>query len=144
MDRDYRGRKKKGTAAPAHNRLTMARSDSHDRMDLAALVATFFVHEIVLLLVAGCVSAGVMVLKDLPHPNLPSKRIFSFPFPLLLLTAASSFSLGSLFLFFLKTGAVLFGSGYVLGGLPGAALATIRVNAAWLVLAGGLLGVAFG
>ena len=202
-------------------------------LGLAALVATFFVHEIVLLLVAGCVSAGVMVLKDLPHPNLPSKRIFSFPFPLLLLTAASSFSLGSLFLFFLKTGAVLFGSGYVLlaylkadlvehwhwltsaqlldavavgqftpgplsstatfigyvlGGLPGAAvatlgiflpafafvalmgsvtvqfarpaltngptvtlflvgvaiLATIRINAAWLVLAGGLLGVAFG
>jgi len=251
-------------------------------LGLAALVAAFFVHEIVLLLVAGCVSAGVMALEDFlrkgkgedalerqaaapgndsPHPKPPSKKTLSLSLPLLLLTSASSFSLTSLFLFFLKTGAILFGSGYVLlaflkadlverwhwltsaqlldavavgqftpgplsstatfigyvlGGLPGAAvatlgiflpafafaalmgpfvprlrrsrplgafldgvnvaalalmgsvtlqfarpaltngptvtlflvgvaiLATIRINAAWLVLAGGLLGVAFG
>jgi chromate transporter len=102
-------------------------------LGLAALVAAFFVHEIVLLVAAGCVSAGVMVLEDLlrkgkrgapatvspqraegAEPHAPSKKIFSLPFPLLLLTAASSFSLSSLFLFFLKTGAILFGSGYVL------------------------------
>ena len=109
-------------------------------LGLAAFVGAFFVHEIVLLLVAGCVSAGVMALEDLlrkgkkasapPPPQRtsarnaaessdpPSKKIFflSFPLPLplLLLTTISSFSLSSLFLFFLKTGAVLFGSGYVL------------------------------
>ena len=104
-------------------------------LGLAALAGAFVVHEIVLLLVAGFVSAGVMALEDLlrkgkrgtpvqgspksanvipaPH-NPPSKKILSLPLPLLLLTTISSFSLGSLFLFFLKTGAVLFGSGYVL------------------------------
>jgi chromate transporter len=119
-------------------------------LGLGALVAAFFVHEILLLVASGCVSVGVMALEDLLRkgrgsdarrnesarasvvdadnltdsaarpdnapapPNPPSKKIFSLPFPLLLLTAASSFSLSSLFLFFLKTGAILFGSGYVL------------------------------
>jgi chromate transporter len=131
-------------------------------LGLAALAATFFVHEIVLLLVAGCVSAGVMASEDLlrkgksdadapapparasdaelngatggaaapenasPSPEPLSKRsslLFlplslskkSLFLPLFALGAPlSSFSLTSLFLFFLKTGAVLFGSGYVL------------------------------
>jgi chromate transporter len=121
-------------------------------LGLAALVAAFFVHEIVLLLVAGGVSAGVMALEDLlrtgrgsgarghpaaressvdavdladgatpqgnapASPKPPSKKIpsLSLAFPLLFLTSVSSFSLTSLFLFFLKTGAILFGSGYVL------------------------------
>jgi chromate transporter len=115
-------------------------------LGLAALAATFFVHELVLLLVAGCVSAGVMASEDLlrrgksdatalappervegAEPHVPSKKSFlplsvslslskkSLFVPLFALGAPlSSFSLTSLFLFFLKTGAVLFGSGYVL------------------------------
>ena len=111
---------------------------------LAALLATFFVHELVLLLVAGCVSAGVAASEDFlrrgksdatalappehvesAEPHAPSRKsspksslplskksfflpLFSLGIPL------SSFSLTSLFFFFLKTGAVLFGSGYVL------------------------------
>jgi len=59
---------------------------------------------------------------DAPASPKPlSKRSFllslplSLPLPLLLPAAISfSFSLSSLFLFFLKTGAILFGSGYVL------------------------------
>jgi chromate transporter len=119
----------------------------------AALAAAFFVHEFVLLVAAGCVSAGVMKIEDLlrrargappqppakpgggapandadaaapvlardeaARPSPPSKKsLSSFFFPLLFSSAAvsSSFSLSSLFLFFLKTGAILFGSGYVL------------------------------
>jgi chromate transporter len=101
-------------------------------LGLTALAASFVVHELVLLLVAGLISAGVMALKDFlrrgkndadapaPHgrvegaqPHALSKK--SFFVPLFALGAPlSSFSLTSLFLFFLKTGAVLFGSGYVL------------------------------
>ncbi len=128
-------------------------------LGLAVLAATFFVNELVLLLVAGCVSVGVTTLEDLRRrgrgegtserpaahtssasadgpaaadagpaspegadgasPHAPSKK--SLPkssllfLPLFSLAAPlSSFSLTSLFLFFLKTGAVLFGSGYVL------------------------------
>jgi chromate transporter len=116
-------------------------------LGLAALAATFFVHELVLLLVAGCLSTGVMAQEDLlgkgkwgtgaeappsredgASSHAPSKKsspkssllllplskkslflpLFSLGVPL------SSFSLTSLFLFFLKTGAVLFGTGYVL------------------------------
>ncbi len=123
----------------------------------AALVAAFFVHEFLLLLIAGCVSVGVMAIEDLlrrvrgagaqapaeqsggrgpdesaggaaagahlardgsAQPSSPSKKSPSSLFlsPLLFSSAAisSSFSLSSLFLFFLKTGAILFGSGYVL------------------------------
>src|SRR6202142_3831656 len=114
-------------------------------LGLATLAATFFVHQLVLLLVAGCVSAGVSTFKDFPRrvrgagavapappgrvegaePHAPSKKSSlksslplskkSFFLPLFALgTPLSSFSLTSLFLFFLKTGAVLFGSGYVL------------------------------
>jgi chromate transporter len=133
-------------------------------LGLAALLATYFVHELVLLLVAGCVSAGVTVSVDFlrrekgtgatntaaaragtgasgdaggagvtgrgdgsesaPVPPQPLSKKSSLPpslskkslfVPLFALGAPlSSFSLTSLFLFFLKTGAVLFGSGYVL------------------------------
>jgi chromate transporter len=54
------------------------------------------------------------------RPHAPSKKSSSslwFSFPLLFSSGAissSSFSLSTLFLFFLKTGAILFGSGYVL------------------------------
>jgi chromate transporter len=122
-------------------------------LGLAALVAAFFVHEIVLLVASGCVSVGGMVIEDLlrkgkrgtlapavsertsgadadgptgaspkagdapasPKPLSKKSFLLSLPVPLLLPAAiSSSFSLTSLFLFFLKTGAVLFGSGYVL------------------------------
>lgn len=103
-------------------------------LGLAALAAAFFVHEILLLVVSGCVSVGVMAFEDLlgkgrgrdsttqagkdpAPPRPPSKKssILSLSLPLLLPAAiSSSFSLTSLFLFFLKTGAILFGSGYVL------------------------------
>src|ERR1017187_1350372 len=90
-------------------------------LGLAALLATFFVHELVLLLVSGLVSAFVSVIFLGPQPL--SKKSFlplflskkSFFVPVFALSVPfSSFSLTSLFLFFLKTGAVLFGSGYVL------------------------------
>ena len=113
-------------------------------LGLAAVAASFFVHELVLLLVAGCVSVGATAFENLlrrgksgggaptppehvegfephappkrssPNSSLPLSRkslflpLFAFGVPL------SSFSLTSLFLFFLKTGAVLFGTGYVL------------------------------
>lgn len=140
--------------AAAKNRFLLA-------LGLAALAAAFFVHELLLLLVAGCVSAGVMASEDLlrrvrgvgarerpaartsnadtdapaagaAQPTLPERvegaelhapsKNSSLPLskkslflPLFALGAPlSSFSLTSLFLFFLKTGAVLFGSGYVL------------------------------
>jgi chromate transporter len=117
----------------------------------AALAAAFFVHELVLLLAAGCVSLEAMALGDFlrrgrggdaqsppkqrgdaaaeeadaaaalvgadgAQPHAPSKKSPVFLFPLLFSSAAisSSFSLSGLFLFFLKTGAILFGSGYVL------------------------------
>jgi chromate transporter len=104
-------------------------------LGLAALAATFFVHEIVLLLVSGLASAGVMVFEDFlrkgkrdgadtqtppsrvegAQPHAPSKKSPVLFVPLFSLGASlSSFSLTSLFLFFLKTGAILFGSGYVL------------------------------
>jgi chromate transporter len=71
----------------------------------------------VLLVVAGCVSAAVARAGDAP-PHSPSKKSSLLPFfsPLLFSPAAisSSYSLSSLFLVCLKTGAVLFGSGYVL------------------------------
>ena len=99
----------------------------------AALASAFFMHEFLLLGVAGAISAGAMAIGDFlrkgrgasppapakprgadrAEPHVPSKKIF---LPLLFSSAAisSSFSLSSLFLFFLKTGAILFGSGYVL------------------------------
>ena len=104
-------------------------------LGLASLVATFFVHEFLLLLFAGCVSLAATALGDFlrrvrgatpveppveraggARPSSPSKKSLSSLLPLLLLSPlpAPTFSLSSLFLFFLKIGAVLFGSGYVL------------------------------
>ncbi|MGZ5380756.1 MAG: chromate efflux transporter [Thermoanaerobaculia bacterium] len=129
----------------AHALVSLGRTAVKNRfllaLGLVALAATFFVHELVLLLVAGCVSAGVMASEDFlrrgksdaaapappervegAEPHAPSKKSSLLPLskkslflPLFALGAPlSSFSLTSLFLFFLKTGAVLFGSGYVL------------------------------
>ena len=53
----------------AHALVSLGRTAVKNRfllaLGLAALAATFFVNELVLLLVAGCVSVGVMVLEDL-------------------------------------------------------------------------------
>jgi chromate transporter len=110
-------------------------------LGLAALAASFFVHELLLLLVSGSVSAFTSVIflrmgksgavapapperVEGAEPHTPSKKSSLLVLPLskksLLLplfalgVPLSSFSLTSLFLFFLKTGAVLFGTGYVL------------------------------
>ncbi len=105
----------------------------------AAIVAAFFVHEFLLLLFAGCASLAGMAIRDFlrrvrgasptapaapasnagAEPYAPSKKSpssLSSLSPLLFSSAAisSSFSLPGLFFFFLKTGAILFGSGYVL------------------------------
>ncbi len=102
----------------------------------AAVVAAFFVHEFLLLFAAGCVSLGAMAFGDFlrrvrgasakapappagtagAEPFSPSKKSSSLVVPLFFSSAAisSSFSLSGLFFFFLKTGAILFGSGYVL------------------------------
>jgi chromate transporter len=83
-------------------------------LGLAALAAAFFVHELVLLLVAGSVSAAFAGTRR-AQPHSPSRKSSLFFSPLLFSSAAiSSFSLSSLFLVCLKTGAILFGSGYVL------------------------------
>ena len=67
---------------------------------------------------AGGAAAGADLARGgSAHPSSPSKKSSSLFFsPLLFSPAAisSSFSLPGLFLFFLKTGAILFGSGYVL------------------------------
>ena len=86
-------------------------------LGLAALAAAFFVHELVLLLAAGGVSAAFARAAD-AEPHSPSKKSpSSLPLFLPLFSSAaisSSFSLSSLFFVCLKTGAILFGSGYVL------------------------------
>ncbi len=77
------------------------------------------VHELGVLFGAGAVVAALHVARRRP-PHLPSAPVLGSAAPLLSLAtvagAASAvpFGLGPLFLFFLKVGAVLFGSGYVL------------------------------
>jgi chromate transporter len=111
-------------------------------LGLVALAASFVVHELLVLLAAGVVSACAMQFEDFlrrargngdagdaagasgdprgeqaAEPHAPSKNSRPSFFPLLFSSAAissSSFSLSSLFLVCLKIGAVLFGSGYVL------------------------------
>jgi chromate transporter len=75
-------------------------------------------HELLLLLVAGVVVAAMQRLMREPRTDAGAKVNAIVPmFPLALLTtsaAAGGFSIGKLFLVFLKIGAVLYGSGYVL------------------------------
>lgn len=68
------------------------------------------VHELLLLLAAGF---GMMVIRRAPRPRLPFAGMAGLP---LLSLAASSipFRLSLMFLLFLKIGAILYGSGYVL------------------------------
>jgi chromate transporter len=130
---------------------TAVKTRFHLALGAVAVVAAFFVHEFLLLLLAGCVSVLAMQIEDLlrrvrgdgapaapkpegeasaegadaraslardsdASPHAPSKKSSSLVVPLFFSSAAisSSFSLSGLFFFFLKTGAILFGSGYVL------------------------------
>ncbi len=78
----------------------------------AGLVLAFFgVHELLILLGGGLLILGSkLVARSFEHSSM------LFPFALLQSapTATASFGLWPLFLFFLKVGAVLYGSGYVL------------------------------
>jgi chromate transporter len=81
-------------------------------LGLASIVAfAFGAHELVVLLVAGVIAAVVI-----SRPRSTTQTLaFLAAAPAAAATgAAASFSLGALFLAFLKVGAVLFGSGYVL------------------------------
>lgn len=79
---------------------------------VCAIVAAFLgVHPLLLLLLAG----SVVCLTRLRASRLSNSILpFSAAPVALATTTATSFSLGSLFLLFLKFGAVVFGSGYVL------------------------------
>jgi len=55
--------------------------------------------------------------------------------------ASASFGLWPPFLFFLKVGSVLFGSGYVLLAASLILLLRFRLNSAWLILGGALVGL---
>lgn len=85
---------------------------------LVAVVLNFLgVNELILLFGAGVIMS---IVRWLRHRQPPTTALFSVT-PIMTLaqvglaaTTAVNFSLWSLFLFFLKVGAVLFGSGYVL------------------------------
>jgi len=85
---------------------------------LSATAALLDVNALLILLVAGCVPLAWRWLASLKKNSsasaagLPGIALFLSAGPAPAIGAA--FSLGALFLFFLKAGAVLFGSGYVL------------------------------
>jgi chromate transporter len=76
---------------------------------VAALAVVLGVHELVVLLAAG---AGVALFRRAPGGTAPALLLLGFPAASG--AGASLASLGTLFGVFLKTGALLFGSGYVL------------------------------
>lgn len=77
----------------------------------SVVLAAFGLHPLLLLLLAGLVACtSTLITARLPLPTLSPLRVGSAGLGI----AATSFSLGSLFLVFLKIGAVVFGSGYVL------------------------------
>ena len=83
---------------------------------IAVVLAFLGLHPLLLLLLAGCAAcvstlrASRLSVSTLPFSALP----FSSAAATALAGTATSFSLASLFLVFLKVGAVVFGSGYVL------------------------------
>ncbi|MCC6680425.1 MAG: chromate efflux transporter [Phycisphaeraceae bacterium] len=87
----------------------------------AAMTAGFMgLHELIVLFGSGAVMALIHGLKrGKPGDGLPLLAVSAWPvLPWMTLgaagAAATPFSLGAMFLFFLKVGSVLFGSGYVL------------------------------
>jgi chromate transporter len=98
----------------------LARSAAKNRflllVGVAAVVASFFgVNEIALLFIAGAVVVVARQARPL-RGRAPGALLAAPAVPIagVAAGAAASFSLGILFLTFLKIGAVLFGSGYVL------------------------------
>ena len=84
---------------------------------IAGVILTFLgVHELLVLLGGGLIVMAVRLIGA--HKGQPSFRSLISASPLIVFlqtgTATASFSLAMLFLFFLKVGAVLYGSGYVL------------------------------
>jgi chromate transporter len=74
------------------------------------VLSLFDFHPLLLLLLAGGAAC-------LPHLRISRLSVFAFPSAAIgstTLATTTSFSLGSLFLVFLKIGAIVFGSGYVL------------------------------
>jgi chromate transporter len=86
------------------------------------VLAVFGFHPLVLLLLAG----GLTCLPQLKTSHLSMSVFHSATMGSGSVAAATSFSLGSLFLVFLKMGAVVFGSGYVLLAFLRADLVTHR------------------
>ena len=85
----------------------------------AAILEVSGVNELAILAGAGLFVAIARILGR-PHPRPAAAAVVAAPLPKLLVLAgvgagaAAPFSLSTLFLFFLKVGSVLFGSGYVL------------------------------
>src|ERR1700691_599736 len=89
---------------------------------LSLVLSVFGLHPLLLLLVAGAVAcAPTLKTSRLSLSFLPSVTIGSG-----ILTTTASFSLASLFLVFLRLGATVFGSGYVLLAFVRADLVTHR------------------
>jgi len=83
-------------------------------LGVLALVASFLaVHPLFVLLGAGCVSVAILWIQENPSDKAPMVRGGWLPLSIGALSFPTVGLLG-LFLFFLKLGAVLFGSGYVL------------------------------
>ena len=79
----------------------------------AAALAGF--DEIAILFAAGAITiAAALAAKPSPRSGLTPAAIVAGPLALPAAAAAAPFSLGAMFLVFVKIGAVLFGSGYVL------------------------------
>lgn len=89
---------------------------------LSLVVSVFGLHPLLLLLVAG----GVACLPHLKSSRLSFPSLSSATIGSAGVATATSFSLSSLFLVFLKVGAVVFGSGYVLLAFLRADLVTHR------------------
>lgn len=81
----------------------------------AVLVLSFLhVNELALLFAAGAFLAAAQVIKTRRKPAASAVLPFGFLFQVSSSAGVATFSLWALFLFFLKVGSVLFGSGYVL------------------------------
>jgi chromate transporter len=77
---------------------------------LSVLLSVFALHPLLLLLLAG----GLACLPHLRAQRLALSALPSLTISSAALATATTFSLSSLFLIFLKIGAIVFGSGYVL------------------------------
>jgi chromate transporter len=83
-------------------------------LGMLALVVSFIgIHPVIVLLGAGIASAAIIWIKENPSSRAPAARGSWLPLSLGI-TGLPTVGLLGLFLFFLKLGAVLFGSGYVL------------------------------